>query len=630
MSDFLLLDSISSPDDLKKLTPDEITELASEIRSFLVDSVTTTGGHLSSNLGVVELTIALHRVFDCPRDNIVWDVGHQSYVHKLLTGRREEFGTLRQPGGLSGFTRRSESEYDCFGAGHSSTSVSAALGLAEAERLRGSGAFTVAVVGDGAFTGGMIHEALNNCEDKKGLNLVIILNENEMSISKNTGRFAEKLAKIRSTPSYFRTKAATKRFLGRIPLIGKPLFRFIVGVKRTLKNLFYGSNYFEDLGLFYIGPVDGNDERKLESVLSEAKKYGENAVIHIKTVKGKGYVPAEKTPSAYHSVSPGGKPRINGFSERFAGKLTELAGKDEKICAITAAMTAGTGLGVFAERFPDRFFDVGIAEEHAVTFAAGLAAGGMKPAAAVYSTFLQRAYDNLLHDVALQKLPVVIGVDRAGLSTSDGATHHGIFDVSFLSSIPGMTVFAPATYAALDASVAAAFASGGPAAVRYPAGVEDPAVVGAFYPEGSAGLRGVRFYRVDEGTAVVIVCHGRIASAALEAADILEKKGVRTGVALCEIIKPYEIAASILADNLPLSVEKLVFAEEEIRAGGFGMNLSDSLDRFLPDRSFVKIILASDDEFPVPEKGQTVFEAAGVDAGAIAKAGLQGAVDGGQ
>ncbi|MBP5270579.1 MAG: 1-deoxy-D-xylulose-5-phosphate synthase [Clostridia bacterium] len=347
------------------------------------------------------MTIALHRVFDCPNDNIVWDVGHQSYVHKLYTGRRELFDTLRSPGGISGFTRRDESEYDVFGAGHSSTSLSAALGLAEAERLSGSGAYTVAVVGDGAFTGGMIHEALNNCEDKQGLKLIVVLNENEMSISKNIGRFATKLAGIRSTPRYFRTKAVTKRFLSKIPLIGKPLKDFTVWIKKKIKNAFFGSNYFEDLGLFYIGPVDGNDEARLEDVLREARECGQNAIVHIKTKKGMGYAPAENMPSGYHSVPPAGSTGKHGFSEAFAGELVSLAENDERFCAITAAMSYGTGLDRFAETFPDRFFDVGIAEDHAVTFAAGLAARGMKPAVAIYSTFLQRAYDSVLHDAAL-------------------------------------------------------------------------------------------------------------------------------------------------------------------------------------------------------------------------------------
>lgn len=618
MQEFPILEKINSPEDLKQLPEEDIAELAAEARAFLVEKVMRNGGHLASNLGVVELTIALHRVFDCPRDNIVWDVGHQCYVHKMFTGRREDFDTLREPGGLSGFTKRDESEYDVFGAGHSSTSLSAALGLAEAERLKGSGAYTVAVVGDGAFTGGMIHEALNNCEDKQGLRLIVVLNENEMSISKNIGRFASKLARIRSTPRYFRTKAATRRFLGKIPLIGKPLTSLIVGVKKALKNSLFGSNYFEDLGLFYIGPVDGNDEKRIEDVLREAAECGQNAVVHIKTVKGKGYSPAENSPAKYHSLAPEGKEAKHGFSEAFADELSFLASKDEKICGITAAMSSGTGLDAFASLYPDRFFDVGIAEEHAVTFAAGLAAGGMKPAVAVYSTFLQRAYDSVLHDAALQGLPVVLCVDRAGLNSSDGVTHHGIFDVSFLSGIPGITIFTPATYGAQRVCLRAAFETGGTAAVRYPGGVESERVVSEFYPRGVRGLSGVRLSRTDDADRV-IVCHGRMADEAIKAADLLEKQGIKAGLALCEVIKPYSLTAGLLLEKLPEDVKKLVFVEEEIRSGGFGMNLADELNRQAPGRFETKI-LAVDGEFIIPDKGQTVFEAAGVDAESIARA----------
>ncbi len=618
MQEFPILEKINSPEDLKQLPEEDIAELAAEARAFLVEKVMRNGGHLASNLGVVELTIALHRVFDCPRDNIVWDVGHQCYVHKMFTGRREDFDTLREPGGLSGFTKRDESEYDVFGAGHSSTSLSAALGLAEAERLKGSRAYTVAVVGDGAFTGGMIHEALNNCEDKQGLRLIVVLNENEMSISKNIGRFASKLARIRSTPRYFRTKAATRRFLGKIPLIGKPLTSLIVGVKKALKNSLFGSNYFEDLGLFYIGPVDGNDEKRIEDVLREAAECGQNAVVHIKTVKGKGYSPAENSPAKYHSLAPEGKEAKHGFSEAFADELSFLASKDEKICGITAAMSSGTGLDAFASLYPDRFFDVGIAEEHAVTFAAGLAAGGMKPAVAVYSTFLQRAYDSVLHDAALQGLPVVLCVDRAGLNSSDGVTHHGIFDVSFLSGIPGITIFTPSTYGALRVCLRAAFETGGTAAVRYPGGVESERVVSEFYPRGVRGLSGVRLSRTDDADRV-IVCHGRMADEAIKAADLLEKQGIKAGLALCEVIKPYSLTAGLLLEKLPEDVKKLVFVEEEIRSGGFGMNLADELNRQAPGRFETKI-LAVDGEFIIPDKGQTVFESAGVDAESIAKA----------
>ena len=449
MDEYKILDKIDSPEDLKSLEPEEIELLNEEIRDFLIDNVSRNGGHLASNLGVVELSVAIHRVFDSPKDHIIWDVGHQSYVHKLLTGRRAEFDTLRTPGGISGFVKRAESEHDCFGAGHSSTSISAALGFAEADHLNGSDAYTIAVVGDGAFTGGMIHEGLNNC--RKDLKLIIILNENEMSISKNIGQFAKNLSKLRMRPGYFKAKRFTGNVLKHVPFVGKHLFRFALRVKKAFKNMMYGSNYFEDMELYYLGPIDGNDYESMEKILTEAKKLKESAVIHIKTVKGKGYDPAEESPDKYHGVAPNNtKKKRKTLTDVFGECVCELAEGDERICAITAAMCDGTGLNGFKEKYPDRFFDVGIAEEHAVTFGAGLAASGMKPLVAIYSTFLQRSYDNVIHDVALQKLPVTLCIDRAGLNSRDGATHHGIFDVAFLSHIPNMTIYTPTTEESLS------------------------------------------------------------------------------------------------------------------------------------------------------------------------------------
>jgi 1-deoxy-D-xylulose-5-phosphate synthase len=609
-----ILDRIGSAEDLRELSPEETDELADEIRDYLVATVPVTGGHLASNLGVVELTLALHRVFDTPRDSIVWDVGHQSYVHKLVTGRRDRFDTLRKPGGLSGFTKRSESEYDIFGAGHSSTSLSAALGIAEAEKLRGGTSYTVAVIGDGAFTGGMIHEALNNCPSASDLRLVIVINENEMSISKNIGAFARSLSKLRSTPGYFRTKNATKSFLSHIPLLGKPLTKLVVSLKKMIKNALYGSNIFEDLGLFYLGPVDGNDRRQLEAVLTEASKTVGSTVVHVKTVKGKGYEPAEKNPDEYHSIPPAGSETGNAFSAAFGETLCREAEVEPRLCAVTAAMEKGTGLSDFHRRYPDRFFDVGIAEEHAVTFSAGLSAGGMIPVCAIYSTFLQRAFDSVIHDAALQSLPLVLCIDRAGLNSGDGATHHGIFDVSFLSSVPGTEIFTPATVDALRASVRAAIASGAVAAVRYPSGGEDPLVVSEFYPEGFTALSGVRFSRMsgDSIPDIVIICHGRMARTAIDAADILKKRGIDCGLALCEIIKPYEVPAKLICDRLGEGKRHLVFIEEEIRSGGFGMNLSDAIDRISAPGIFRSLVIGTEESFAVPAESETVFSAAGV------------------
>lgn len=620
---YTFLDSINSPGDLREFDRENTAILADEIRSFLIDNVSECGGHLASNLGVVELTLALHRVFNTPDDKIIWDVGHQSYVHKLITGRRDEFSSLRTPGGLSGFTKRTESEYDPFGAGHSSTSISAALGIAEAEHLKGGNAYTVAVVGDGAFTGGMIHEALNNCDRTDGMRLIIVLNENEMSISKNIGSVAKSLSKLRNRPGYFRTKAATRGFLSKIPLVGKHIVSFLVKVKKALKNILYGSNYFENLGLYYIGPIDGHDIEALEDMLTEARNCNQSVVVHVKTQKGRGYTPAEEHPDKYHSVAPKDAEPAGGFSKVFGNVIVDCAKTDNRICAITAAMGRGTGLAGFEEAFSERFFDVGIAEEHAVTFAAGLSAGNMIPVCAIYSTFLQRSYDNIIHDVALQNLPVVFAIDRAGLNSSDGATHHGIFDVSFLSSIPEMTIFTPATYECLERSLKCALSLDKPSAVRYPNAVEDEIVKSAFYGDSVYEDMSVRSFALDDNTENIIITHGRMATTALEAVSLLEEAEVSAGILLCEFIKPYDALADIISDIIPKSVKNIIFLEEEILAGGFGMNLSQEMYRRGVALRASKRIIAVDDNFAVPKKGETVWEAAGVDAVSVYNAVLE-------
>ena len=613
---YKILSQIKSPLDIKQLDRDDICVLAEEIRDCLVNNVSESGGHLASNLGVVELTLALHRVFDTPVDKIVWDVGHQSYVHKMITGRLDNFDTIRTPGGLSGFTKMSESEYDAFGAGHSSTSISAALGIAEASHLSGSDSYSIAVVGDGAFTGGMIYEALNNCDRTKGIKLIIVLNENEMSISKNIGSVAKTLSKIRNRPGYFRTKAVTRGVLNKIPLVGKPFISFVVKVKKAIKNILYGSNYFENLGLYYIGPVDGHDMTALEDMLSEAKKCDQSVIVHVKTQKGRGYTPAEERPDKYHSVAPKDAEQAGGFSKFFGDIVSECASNDNTVCAITAAMGRGTGLGLFEKEHPDRFFDVGIAEEHAVTFAAGMAAGHMKPVCAIYSTFLQRAYDNIIHDVALQNLPVIFAIDRAGLNPTDGATHHGIFDVSFLSSIPNMTIFTPATYECLEQSLRTAMLMKSPVAIRYPNAIEDEIVKAAFY---SANQKSgpVRAFGVSEVTENVIISHGRMVSVALDVVAELEDAGVSAGVLLCEFIKPYDYLTNIIADTLPEYVKNVIFLEEEIMSGGFGMNLSAEMRRQGVGKRARHKIIAVDDNFVVPEKDESVWQSAGVDAHSV-------------
>ncbi len=554
--EYPILSKVKSPTDLKALRREELFVLAREIRSFLCEKVTEQGGHLASNLGVVELSIALHRVFSTPADHIIFDVGHQSYVHKLLTGRMDDFGTLRVPGGLSGFTKRCESEHDAFGAGHSSTSVSAALGFAEADKRMGSSAYSIAVLGDGAYTGGMVHEALNNC--KRDLRLIIILNENEMSISPNTGGFAEQISRIRTSKGYYSAKRRVTRFLTGIPGIGKPIYRFIAAVKQLMKNAVYGTTYFEELGLDYLGPVDGNDYDKVERLLYEAKKSGKASIIHIKTTKGKGYAPAEAEPAKYHGISPAGAVSVRNFSEELGERLCALANEDGRVCAITAAMSDGTGLECFKSAYPDRFYDVGIAEAHATTFAAGLAAGGMRPYFAVYSSFIQRAYDNILHDVALQGLPVTFCIDRASLSSGDGPTHHGIYDVAMLNTIPGVELYAPCTFDKLGRVLEGTLSSDGPVAIRYPNAAELD--LSCFTDLGE-----LRYDFAHEEQERVVITYGRIVSEAMKA-----KAQERFGVILLEKLRPYEDIARKIKEILPEKCKKIIFLEEGQREGGAG------------------------------------------------------------
>ncbi len=606
------LGKINSPTDLKSLGDNEIPALCDEIRDFLVKRVTENGGHLASNLGAVELSVAIHRNFDCPRDHIIFDVGHQSYIHKIITGRYNDFDALRQSGGLSGFTKRSESEYDCFGAGHSSTSLSAGLGFAEADRLSGSDAYTVVVLGDGAFTGGMVHEALNNC--KKGLKLIIILNENEMSISKNIGRFAKNMAKLRRSTRYFNAKRFTGRVVSRIPLIGKPLFSLMRRTKKYFKNALYGSNYFEDLGLYYLGPADGNNFEDIDALIKEAKKAGESVIIHVKTKKGKGYEPAEISPGEYHGIRPASAEASGtSFSQEFGRILCDMARNDEKICAITAAMSYGTGLDGFERQYPDRFFDVGIAEEHAITFAAGLSANGYKPVCAIYSTFLQRSYDQIIHDAALQKLPMVIAIDRAGLNAADGATHHGIFDVAFLSQIPGVEIYTPVTYEGLSASLERAMSSDKVSAVRYPSGSAQQTLSDTFYKDRNFESIGVRT-DLDGQADALYITHGRIASECLKAKGILSACGVSSKVALCEYISPYDkLAGEIFEIIKETSPKAIIFVEEEIKAGGFGMMLAENL-RILGGLDGVKYDIAASEDFVIQTKKEHIYKSAKIDA----------------
>ena len=614
------LSGINGPDDVKAIPQEFLPELAAEIRKYLAYRVRENGGHLSSNLGVVELTVAIHRVFDSPTDHVIFDVGHQSYVHKLLTGRKERFDTLRMPGGLSGFTKMTESVHDAFGAGHSSTAISAAIGMATADAMDGRENYTVAVVGDGALTGGLAYEGLNNC--RHHLRLVIIINENEMSISPNTGGLSRHLSRIRNSRGYISTKKFTSRTLRRMPLLGRPIYAFLRFVKKQLKSLLYKENVFEQLGLRYVGPMDGNNTDALVAALSDAKAYPGSTVLHVKTQKGAGDAEAEANPDLYHGVAPREKEQnAPTFSEHFGSALCHMAKEDDSLVAITAAMSYGTGLEGFRMVHGDRFFDVGIAEGHAVTFAAGLAAGGKHPVVALYSTFLQRAYDNVLHDAALQKLPLILAVDRAGFNVGDGPTHYGVYDVSLLSAIDGACIFAPVTGEGIAASLRAAKERGGLCAIRYPNATEDERIRAAFYPiDAVIGRPRVRVFDAEKEVAATVVTHGRITAEALKAADRLSRQGVGVRVLLCEYLAPY---AELAAEVAPLlSDGPVVFYEEEVRSGGFGENLAAAL---AGDPEFLAkphAIVAAQSGFAVANAGRSVWQAAGVDSDALVGAVL--------
>lgn len=562
-----ILETIKSPQDVKKLTLDQMTQLCEEIRRFLVGSVSRTGGHLSSNLGTVELTVALHKVFDLPEDKVIWDVGHQSYTHKLLTGRREAFSSLRQKDGISGFPRQSESEYDAFIGGHSSTSISAALGICMAKKLSQDAGKVIAVIGDGAFTGGMAYEAMNNA-GKRADNLIVILNHNEMSISKNVGAFSRYLASIRSNPGYLRMKRRVETVLDHTPLIGKHLKETLLSSKSMIKNLLYHSTFFEDFGFGYLGPVDGHDLPALIKTLTNAKNYGKPAFVHVDTVKGKGYSFAEENPGAFHGISKfdidTGLPCASqqaSYSQVMGRVLTELAAKNEKICAVTAAMKYGTGLQDFAHVYRERFFDVGIAEQHAVTFCAGLASAGYLPVFAVYSSFLQRAYDQVIHDASIERQHIVLAVDRAGIVGEDGETHQGIFDVSFLTSVPGMTLYSPCGFKELELCLKRAMTEDtGVVAVRYPRGGQEDCGAVAEYRD---------YTLAGGGAKTLIVTYGRLYTEALRARKALAGEGYP--VDLLKLTKLAPFPQEILA--LCSQYQNILFYEEGMRNGGIGEQL---------------------------------------------------------
>ena len=567
------LNKIHSPADLKKLDSSEYPKLAQEIREVLVDTVSKNGGHLASNLGAVELTIAIHLCFDSPKDRIVWDVGHQAYTHKLLTGRYDVFDTIRQKDGISGFCHPNESEHDTFYSGHSGTSVSSAFGIAEANKIKKNNNYTIAVIGDGSFTGGLVYEALNNAGRSK-TNLIVILNDNEMSISKNVGSVAKYLTKIRSKKRYVRMKAKLERFLDRIPLIGHSMASGLFNFKTAIKNLIYESTIFEKMGFRYMGPIDGHDIGMMCEALETAKSLGSPVLLHVNTVKGKGYNYAEKDPSHFHGISDfdinTGEPHSSGdtFCNEFGKLMCKMAQEDKRITLITAAMSLGTGLTEFSDKYSERFFDVGIAEEHAVTFASGLSKGGMLPVFAVYSTFLQRCYDEIIHDGALQDQKLVLAIDRAGFVGDDGETHNGLYDVAFLQSIPKVTVYSPSTYDEMKVDFGNAFyRDKDVVAVRYPRGGE-PEIPEDYTPSfGTYDIYG------DASADTVIVTYGRLFFEAAKAVKELPKHDVKARVLKLNRIKPIDPEAL----KEVMNAKHIFFYEEGVRSGGIGEKFAAEL-----------------------------------------------------
>ena len=597
---YKILDNINSPSDLKKLSYNELETLSAELRDYIINVVSENGGHLASNLGVVELTLALHRIFDTPVDKIVWDVGHQSYIHKIVTGRRESFTTLRKKGGISGFPKRAESVHDAFETGHSSTSISAALGMAKARDLAGENYSVVAVIGDGALTGGMSFEALNHAGDFP-TNFIVILNDNEMSISHNIGGLSNYLSRLRTEPAYFRLKVRIEAILNKIPVVGGSMFRMAEKLRDWLKYLVVPGVFFEELGFKYFGPIDGHDIRKLEDVIKRAKSYnGYPVLIHVVTVKGKGYSIAENKPSKYHGISPffvetgelKTKDSNKTYSDVFGDTLLELAKENKKIVAVSAAMVEGTGLAGFASKYKDRFFDVGIAEQHATTFCAGLAIAGLRPVFAVYSTFLQRAYDQIVHDVCNQNLNVVFAIDRAGIVGSDGETHQGVFDISYLRHIPNIKIMSPKDGQELMDMLRLAVSLEGPSAIRYPRGKARR----FDFPHTPLELG--KSEVLIEGEDGVIISEGNMFFRALEVFEKLRQAGKNFTLVNARFIKPLD---GELLIKLSKKHKVIYTLEDNVISGGFGSSILELLSRQNVDVN-VRIFGYDDSFIPHGEK----------------------------
>ncbi len=587
----MILDNIHGPEDVKRLNYRQLDRLAAEIRTFLIETISHTGGHLASNLGVVELTIALFRAFDLPADKIIWDVGHQSYTHKILSGRKDAFSNLRQFHGMSGFPKRCESEFDAFDTGHSSTSISAGLGIAQARDILGESYRVISVIGDGALTGGMAYEALNNAGRMK-TNFIIVLNDNHMSIAENVGGMSRYLNSLRTDEGYNEFKKKVSSSLSSIPVVGDHVVNTLMRTKNSIKSLFVPGMLFEDMGITYLGPVDGHNVEQLVRTFREAKKVRHAVIVHVVTKKGRGYEPAEENPTRFHGIGPfdiktGKELNPNPaptYTDVFSREICRLAEKDRRIVALTAAMPDGTGLREFSRRFPDRFFDVGIAEQHAVTSAAGMAAAGLKPVVCVYSSFLQRGYDQIVHDVCLQNLPVVFSVDRAGIVGADGETHQGIFDLSYLSMIPNMTVMAPKNLWELQDMLRFAFALEKPCAIRYPRGAayQGLGTSAAAIVHGKSEILG----KEESGTALLAL--GSMVSCAEHIQRKLRDRGFPSTLVNARFAKP---ADTEVIDRLAASHRNIVTLEENVARGGYGERITDYVQKHFPEIRVVNIAL---------------------------------------
>mgnify|MGYP001136678542 FL=1 len=578
----MVLEKIQKENDIKKLTPEELELLKDEIRQFLIESISVTGGHLASNLGVVELTMALHLCFDLPKDKIVWDVGHQSYTHKILTGRKDGFSSLRQYGGMSGFPKADESDCDCFNTGHSSTSISAGLGLATARQVTGEDYHVVSVIGDGALTGGMAYEALNNASSVKG-NFIIVLNDNNMSISENVGGISQYLSGFRTADAYRDLKNNVMNSLNHIPIYGERMVKHIRNTKSSIKQLFIPGMFFEEMGIIYLGPVDGSDIKEMCRVFDEAKRVDGPVLVHVLTKKGAGYGPAERYPSRFHGAEPfvieTGLPKNKrtkaNYTDVFSTVMKKLGERNPKVVAITAAMADGTGLRRFHRNFPERFFDVGIAEAHATTFAAGLAKSGLIPVFAVYSSFLQRAFDQILHDVCIQNLHVIFAIDRAGLVGADGETHQGCFDLSYLSMMPNMTVLAPKNDRELEEMLAFAVSFDGPIAIRYPRGSAHQGL-----REYQAPVEYGRSEIIRKGKKIAVLGVGSMIPSCMEICKGLKDDGYDPTFVNARFVKPLDVD---LLDELAKDHSLFVTVEENVKSGGYGEHVSAYMEACHPE-----------------------------------------------